>query len=223
MVIWKNKLYPLVAIISGLFIVVFGLVIAKRMLACSIFLGAIYIYLILFGCFKECLKVLPLFVIVSGIFFGIFYLATNTLDSGWAMANRLGAVFIAVIPGMATSPVRMTRALSTVKTPRCITLGMLIAMSFIPLLSSEIKRVKEAMKTRGAGNILNPKILYRAFLIPLVMRLVNISDTLALSVETRGFTLSKAPYTIYKKENLAVSDLIFILGLLGLAVGVLFI
>ena len=95
---------------------------------------------------------------------------------------------------------------------------MLISMSFVPMLRGEIKRVREAMKTRGAGSILNPKILYRAFLVPFVMRLVNISDTLALSVETRGFALGKVRYTIYKKESLAISDIVYVLGLIAGAV-----
>ena len=74
------------------------------------------------------------------------------------------------------------------------------------------------MKTRGAGSILSPKIFYRAFLVPFVMRLVNISDTLSLSVETRGFSLEKAQYTVYKKERIYLSDIVFILGLIAGAV-----
>ncbi len=218
MALWNKKLYPLVAILAGLFIIVFGLVMARDMLMCSIFLGAAFVWLTLFGCGRACLRILPAFIVVAGIFFGIFYGATGTLDSGWAMANRFGAVFLAVVPGMSTSPVRMTRSLSQVHTPRSVTLGMLIAMSFVPMLKGEIKRVREAMKTRGAGSVLNPKILYRAFLVPLVMRLVNISDTLALSVETRGFALGKVRYTIYKKENIALSDFIFVIGLIAGAV-----
>ena len=50
------------------------------------------------------------------------------------------------------------------------------------------------------------------------MRLVNISDTLALSVETRGFALGKVRYTIYKKEKIALSDIVFVLGLIAGAV-----
>lgn len=218
MALWNKKLYPLVAILAGLFIIVFGLVMAKDMLACSIFLAAVFVWLWLFGCWKSCLHALPAFIVVAGIFFGIFYAATGTLNSGWAMANRFGAVFLAVVPGMSTAPVRMTRSLSQVHTPRAVTLGMLIAMSFMPMLKGEIGRVREAMKTRGAGSVFNPKILYRAFLVPLVMRLVNISDTLALSVETHGFALGKVRYTIYKKEQIALSDVVFVLGLLAGAV-----
>lgn len=109
------------------------------------------------------------------------------------MINRFGSVFLAVAVGTSIEPADMTRNLSTLKVPRGITLGMLIATSFPPVLGAEIRRVREAMKTRGAGSVLNPKIFYRAFLVPFVMRLVNISDTLSLSVETRGFSLRKTP------------------------------
>ena len=216
--VWNQKLYPLVAILSGVFVIVFGLVMAKDRLACSVFLACVFVWLMIFGCWKPCLHALPAFIAVAGIFFGIFYAATGTFDAGWSMANRFGAVFLAIVPGMSATPVRMTRCLSQVHTPRAITLGMLISMSFVPMLKGEIGRVREAMKTRGAGSVLNPKILYRAFLVPFVMRLVNISDTLALSVETRGFTLGGSLYSIYKKEYPALSDVLFILGIVAGAV-----
>ena len=218
MALWNQKLYPLVAILSGVFVIVFGLVMAKELLACSLFLAGCFVWLMLFGRGSACLRALPLFVVVAGLFFALLSGAARPPDPGWSMANRFGAVFLAVVPGMSTTPVRMTRALSQVHTPRSVTLGMLIAMSFVPMLKGEIARVREAMKTRGAGSVLNLKILYRAFLVPLVMRLVNISDTLALSVETRGFALGKVRYTIYKKEKFALSDLVYLLGLAAGAV-----
>ena len=98
---------------------------------------------------------------------------------------------------------------------------MLIVMSFTPVLKSEERRVREAMKTRGAGSVMNPKIMYRAFLIPMVTRIVDISDTLALSIETRGFVLDGSAYTVYKKEPICMSDAVYIAGILagaGLAV-----
>ena len=187
---------------------VFGLIGAKTVIASYFLLGVLCWYLI-FGYYKQVLRILPAAVFFGGIFAGIAYAASHDPQSALAMANRFGALFLAAVPGMATAPVRMTRALSQVHTPRSVTLGMLIAMSFVPM---------EAMKTRGAGSILNPKILYRAFLVPLVMRLVNISDTLALSVETRGFALGKAPYSIYKRESVVLSDILFALGILGGAI-----
>ena len=79
-------------------------------------------------------------------------------------------------------------------------------IDFFPLLRAEVRQTREAMRTRGAGGLLNPAILYRAFLIPLMVRLVNLSDTLALSVETRGFTTYPAPYTVYQPVYLQARD-----------------
>lgn len=212
---YKRNIYPLFAVASALLIMVFGLVRA-RWVACSYFLLGALLWLCLFGCWKQCLKALPAFIIVGGIFTLIAYYASNQdATAALAMANRFGAVFLALVPGMSIQAVVMTRNLSQLHMPRGITLGMLITMSFVPVLRGEIKRVREAMKTRGAGSIFNPKIFYRAFLIPLVTRLVDISDTLSLSIETRGFTLGKSKYTVYKREVVNVFDLLYLLGLIA--------
>lgn len=215
---YKQKLFPIIAVAAALFLIVFGLVTAKTA-ACSYFLLGAYVWLFLFGCHRACLRVLPAFIVVGGAFAAIAYFAYgNNVGAAVAMANRFGSVFLAVAIGMSVEYVAMTRALSQIRVPRGITLGMLIATSFVPVLKAEIRRVREAMKTRGAGSFLNPKIFYRAFLVPLVMRLVGISDTLALSVETRGFALGKVKYTVYKRETVALSDVVFMLGLVAGAV-----
>ena len=212
---FKTKLYPLIAITASLFVIVFGLVAARNENLCWYLLGVLT-WLCIFGCFKGVLKMLPAFVVFGGTFAGIAYAsAGGDLQAALSMLNRFGALFLGVALSMSVAAVRMTRSLSEIHTPRAITLGMLISMSFVPMLKGEIGRVREAMKTRGAGSVLDPKILYRAFLVPFVMRLVNISDTLALSVETRGFTLGGSLYSIYKKEYPALSDVLFLLGIVA--------
>lgn len=215
---YKQKLYPIIAVVASLFLIVFGLVTAKTS-ACSYFLIGVYVWLFLFGCHRACLRVLPAFLIVGGVFAAIAYFAYgNSAEAAMSMANRFGAIFLAAAIGMSMESVALTRSLSAVHMPRSVTLGMLIATSFVPVLQAEIRRVREAMKTRGAGSVLSPKIFYRAFLVPLVMRLAGISDTLALSVETRGFALGKVNYSIYKRETIALSDVIFLVGLIAGAV-----
>lgn len=212
---YKKNFYPLFAVLSALLIMVFGLVSARSVNGSYFLIGA-FAWLIIFGRYKQCLKVLPMFIVFGGVFALVAYFTSDKNPvSALAMANRFGAVFLAIVPGMSIQAVAMTRNLSALHTPRGITLGMLIVMSFIPVLTTEIKRVREAMKTRGAGSLLNPKIFYRALLIPLVTRLVDISDTLALSIETRGFTLEKGNYTVYKKENVNIYDVLYLFGILS--------
>ena len=215
---FRTKLYPLIAIAASLFVIVFGLVVARNENLCWYLLGLL-VWLCIFGCFKGVLKMLPAFIVFGGAFAGIAYAsAGGDLAAALSMLNRFGALFLGIALSMSVAAVRMTRSLSEIHTPRAITLGMLISMSFVPMLKGEIGRVREAMKTRGAGSALDPKILYRAFLVPFVMRLVNISDTLALSVETRGFTLGGSLYSIYQKESPALSDVLFLLGIIAGAV-----
>ena len=215
---FKKKIYPLLVFVVSIFFIVFGLVMARNENFIWFLLGA-YVWLFIFGCKKGCLHMIFPFIVAGGIFGVIAYFAYGRdFAAALAMVNRFGAVFLAIALGMSVEPADMTRNLSTLKMPRGVTLGMLIATSFPPVLGAEIKRVREAMKTRGAGSVLNPKIFYRAFLVPFVMRLVNISDTLSLSVETRGFSLEKVPYTVYKKEIVCLSDVLFILGLAAGAV-----
>ncbi len=217
----KNNIFPVFMLISAIGIMVLGLIFASD-IKCSYFLGGLYLWIFLFGKKKKGLRMLISYLIVGGIFSSISYLVN---DYSWpsfiAMANRFGAVFIALLIGMNVEPNDTVRCLSTLRFPRSITLGMLIATSFPSSLKEEIKRVKEAMKTRGAGNIFNIKVFYRAFLIPFVMRLVNISDTLSLSIETRGYSLESKSYSVYKKSYVNFIDVLFFIGVLGASVGVI--
>ncbi len=206
----KHPIYPLFGLLSSILIIVFGLITAKE-IGCIYFLGAMWLLFLAFGYWRSCLAVIPAAVVLSAILAGITYAISRDPQSTYAAVNRILAVCIAVIPGLALSPIYLVRNFSSLKLPRMLTLGMMITLTFFPLLHGEVRQVREAMKTRGAGSFFSPRIFYRAFLIPLVMRLVNISDTLALSVETRGFTKDAGQYSVYKTVQLRPADVLFLL------------
>lgn len=212
-----GEIYPLIGIFVGLIVVVFSLIYAKN-IECSYFLIGAFSFFLFFIDIRKCLKALALFVILGGIFFLIIYFVTDSYMQGIYMVNRIGAFIIGMLPSVSLGPDRLANNLSELKAPRSLTIGMLIAFSFLPILKEEIKRVKEAMKTRGSYSIINPKIFYRAFLIPFVTRIVDISDTLSLSIETRGFDLKSKDYTTYKGEIFRISDVILAFGIIALLV-----
>ena len=149
---------------------------------------------------------LPAAALLFGIFCALTYAISRDVAQTSAAAARMLALCVAAIPGLGLAPVCLVRGFSCMRLPRVLTLAMLITFTFFPLLRAEVRQTREAMRTRGAGGLLNPTILYRAFLIPLMVRLVNLSDTLALSVETRGFSTEAAPYTVYRPVYLQVKD-----------------
>ncbi len=207
---WNKKtLYPLFSVASSFCILITSLTAAKSFYG-AFFLILVFFLFLCFGYIKACLSVLPFTFLYVGIFSAIFYFASSgDLDFVLSMAVRFTGVSFALIPCLALPPVYLVRNLRKLKCPRLITLGMLITLSFIPVLSAEIRQVKNAMKTRGAVSFWRPKVLYRAFLIPLIVRLVNISDTLTLSVETRGFTSDDAEPTLYKDVVITKRDIVF--------------
>lgn len=210
----KEPVYPLLSVLSSVTVLVFGLVTAKSV-AASVYLGGVWLLFLVFGYWKSCLAVLPFAIVVGGIFCGITYALSKDATTTYAAANRIVAVCVAVIPGLALEPIALIRNLSGLRAPRIVTLGMMIALGFFPLLRSETVRIREAMITRGAGNVFNPRIFHRAFLVPLVVRLVNISDTLALSVGTRGFDPKDKNYTVYREVKFRLRDAIFALLLVA--------
>lgn len=223
----RRPLYPILSILTALLTLIGALALARSVWG-SVFVAAVFLLLCLFGYASTCLRALPAIALYLAVFSLIFYLASG--GNGvftWQMANRLAGVAVAVLPGLSMPPVRLTRCLTGLGCPRLVTLGMLITTSFVPVLSGEIRQVRSAMRTRGVTSIWNPTAFYRAFLIPLLVRLVNISDTLALSVETRGFVGGDGGYTVYHPVRPAGRDLCFaglflaalILGLAAPALG----
>ncbi len=213
----KHPIYPIIGLFSTVLIIIFGIITAKEN-ACVWYLGAMWLLFLAFGYWRSCLAVLPAALLLSVFLAGITYAISRDPLSSYAAVNRILAVCIAVIPGLALSPIYLVRNFSSLRLPRMLTLGMMITLTFFPLLGREVRQVREAMRTRGAGSFVSPQIFYRAFLIPLIIRLVNISDTLALSVETRGFSKDAENYSVYKTVDVRPWDILFLLFLLTGAV-----
>lgn len=212
----KRKLYPLEALLVSLFITIFGLLLVKNKNTIYFILG-VWLLNFFFVSIKNSLKILIPLLIIGGSFTLIsYYTNFKDIEIAKQTALRFLVIFIASIPSLSIEPIRLSRNLNKLKFPRKLTLGILIVFSFSPYLKKEIKRVRCAMKTRGIVNILNPFVFYRAFLIPFVTRLLDISDTLSLSIETRGFS-NKEKHSIYKNIKFNLIDLIYLVLLTAIS------
>ena len=151
---------------------------------------------------------------------GLSFLTNRSLDAFWQTLLRMILLGLCAVPMVSTSPCDLTRCLAKLKCPRAITLGMLVTLKFIPVLVGEIKQIWEAMKVRGANmNWYRPSCIYRAFIIPLVMRIIGISDTLSLSLETRAFTLDDSTSSVYKVIKIKARDFVFLACVIVLCAG----
>ena len=165
------------------------------------------------------LKCLLIFVPLGMLLGLLSFLIAGEQPAALQMAGRVLLMGLCAVPLVSLPPVNLTRSLTQLNCPRLLTLGMLVAVRFVPVLLKETLRILEAMKTRGVRLTLNPACFYRAFLIPFVMRLVGISEILSLSLETRGFDLQEKEATVYRPVRFTVRDAAFSAVTAALVVG----
>ncbi len=210
----QSAIYPLFSLLGVLVIIIFSLVMAKNS---GLIVSLLFMTIVLafFGCGKQLVRLALPFFVVAVIFCYITYASSGgDMSATLAMEYRFWGLFLASALGSSCSAVAMTRCLSTLGIPRGITLGMLVVWSFVPLLGLEMKRIAEAMRTRGVGSALTPRVASRSFLIPRSPQGGALSDPRARSGEPRGFTLGDTPYTVYKPVKPGFKDYIFLILLI---------
>ncbi|MBQ9510259.1 MAG: hypothetical protein IJR55_00950, partial [Clostridia bacterium] len=84
----KTHIYPLLAVFSSLVILVFGLIEAKNEKV-FIFVGGAYVLLALIGCYRACMRVLPVALMLAAVFGGISFLARGEASVANAMGARI--------------------------------------------------------------------------------------------------------------------------------------
>lgn len=215
----KKPFYPLISFSVSVIVLIFGMLFSNNLLAFA-FATAIFVLYSAFGLFKSTWKMTVAMAICGLIIGGLSFLTNKSLDAFWQTLLRMILLGLCAVPMVSTSPCDLTRCLAKLKCPRVITLGMLVTLKFIPVLVGEIKQIWEAMKVRGANmNWYLPSCIYRAFIIPLVMRIIGISDTLSLSLETRAFTLDDSTSSVYKVIKIKARDFVFLACVIVLCAG----
>jgi energy-coupling factor transporter transmembrane protein EcfT len=187
-----------------------GLLISKRP-TFAILLAAICALYLAFGYARPFVRVLAVALPVCAV---VSLISLLTRGAPWDLTAALqtpGRVFLlalCAVPLISLPPVNLTRCMTQLGCPRILTLGMLVAIRFVPVLAGEMMRIREAMMTRGV-RLADPSYAYRAFLVPLVMRLTGISDILALSLETRGFDIHGREATVFRPVRFTPRDAAF--------------
>ncbi|MDW8148249.1 MAG: energy-coupling factor transporter transmembrane component T [Roseiflexaceae bacterium] len=97
---------------------------------------------------------------------------------------------------------------------------MLITVRSIPTLVGEAMRIRDAMQVRGLSlQRTPPRILYRALVVPLLIRVLTLAESLALALETRAFT-GDPHATVYRPVALQGRDYGVAALLMMLVIGV---
>ena len=102
------------------------------------------------------------------------------------------------------------------KVPRSIGIPFSVLLRFVPTIKIELKALKENMKIRGIVTsrffpLLHPIKYIEYTLVPLLMRMIKISDELSASALIRDLIVMKQGYI----NRIAVRTTDLLIGLLG--------
>ena len=116
-----------------------------------------------------------------------------------------------------TSVSEMLEALNRMKIPRSIGIPFSVLLRFVPTIKIERKALKENMKIRGIITsrffpLLHPIKYMEYTLVPLLMRMIKISDELSASALIRGLDSDEKRVTL---TELRFSRADLMIGLLG--------
>lgn len=202
-----KTVYPLFALLICLFTFFSGLLFVKQAWFLAYLLVLIVIHAI-FGYGRTLVRVLPAFLLLGGAVACLSLLFATPMQAAQT-GFRILLLGVSAIPTIGMPAINLVRVLNQIKCPRWLTLGLLIGLRFISIMAQEIRRIRIAMRLRGINSgWYNPAVLYRAFIIPLMMRILSISDLLALSLETRAFSM-EGEVTFYKTIHIQKRDALY--------------
>ena len=174
------------------------------------------------GMWKRALRFILFFVLLYGIELGISKFSEASIVFAIYMfiyfASRM--TLIAMFGGYitkTTSVSEMLEALNRMKVPRSIGIPFSVLLRFVPTIKIELKALKENMKIRGIVTsrfflLLHPIKYIEYTLVPLLMRMIKISDELSASALIRGLDSDEKRVTLtelrFRKTDLMI-------GLLG--------
>ena len=214
----RQPLFPLVSIVMAVLILCCGVVVSSSDWVVFAYIAALSALYLAFGFGGVLWKALLLFLLV-GLISSIPQLCRHQYDHALVTVGRLLALALSSIPLITTTPILLSRCLNRLRVPRAVTLGLMVAVSFVPLLMDEIRRVRDAMRTRGVNSAwYSPGIIYRAFCLPFISQIIDMADILAISVETRGFDLTEKDATAYRTVSLGPRDILFALCVVAVSV-----
>lgn len=185
-----RDIHPILSLVFSLLLFVMGLLFVKSTWF-WMYVVTFSVLFLLFRFEKLMLKLIP-FVLVFGLVMGSLTLINGSMQDALYAIYRVLALGLAGVLSMSIRPINLVRALNQLCVPRWISLGLLIVIRFIQIFREEIKRIRQAIALRGIRFASTPALWSRAFFIPLTVRMLSISEGLATSLETRGFSTDSA-------------------------------
>lgn len=200
-----RPLHPLLSVACAVVALTFGLLLRDVTTLLPFVAGLALLFVIVgYGALlvHAALVIVPLAALIGALaaLFG------GNVSSGLMTFGRISLLGLTTALAWTIDPTQLARALRQAGAPPIVAIGLLITVRAIPTLVDEAMRIRDAMQVRGLSlRRTPPSVLYRALVVPLLIRVLTLSESLALALETRAFT-GDPRATVYRPVTLHRRD-----------------
>jgi energy-coupling factor transport system permease protein len=161
----------------------------------------------------------PVLLAVRGVGF-----TTVGLAFGLAMGLRVGLMVTAAgVWMMTTSPQKMTLGLMRMGLPDKAGMTMATAIRFVPLINAERMTIVEAQRARGLdlsrGNPIGRSIRWVAVIGPMLVRAIDLAQSLAIAMEARAFGVRSRRSSIVSIDLTTLDRVVMLACLAAVLIG----
>lgn len=180
--------------------------------------------LVVSRCLRRALFFLILLVVFSVLSVVLVYFTGigSVFEFGKFFVRIFGVVGIGLVFAFTTPPSRFARALEKLRFPKSVVFTFTLVLRFIPVFMGEVKDLMDSLKVRGVelglrGILRRPRLVFRALMIPLMIRMMKIADDLASAMEARGAgaPVKRTSLYDYKISEIDVAFTVIVLALLA--------
>lgn len=217
-----NKIAPLTKIIFTIMVSVWAVALSSSLALLLVVVGQLL--LMLLGRVEgKTYKATVFLALFAAFLFAVQYVFVQDIQLALMTGLKMMAMAMVFILVLATTRVQdLTAALvSQCRIPYEYAFMFTTALRFVPDFLSESRTIQEAQACRGystKGNVVKRLINYLAIVKPLVLRAVSRSETMALSMELRGFGSKKRNSSA--QVALGLTDYIALTGMVAITVGI---
>lgn len=200
-----RPLHPLLSVACAVVALTFGLLLRDVTTLLPFVAGLALLFVIVdYGALlaRAALVIVPLAALIGALaaLFG------GNVSSGLMTFGRISLLGLTTALAWTIDPTQLARALRQAGAPPIVAIGLLITVRAIPTLVGEAMRIRDAMQVRGLALRRTPlRVLYRALVVPLLIRVLTLAESLALALETRAFT-GDPRATVYRPVTLHRRD-----------------
>lgn len=183
----------------------------------------LYIYS---GIYKKAFSFLVFFSLLLGLEYGMAKISDyNFVFALYMMIYFLSRMTLIAMFGAyitrTTKISEMIEALNRMKIPRSISIPFSVLLRFAPTMRHEIKALKENMRIRGVIKkkffiLLHPIRYVEYTLVPLLMRMMKVSDELSASALIRGLDSEERRVTIVELKFKLMDLITIVIGFLAI-------